>query len=184
MTRFVIVGAMLAFAAAFSGARAQGASAWMAEQTDRLVKVEGQYSNRQYGFRLSIPAGVSAWRTAPPNPDHGVMLILGEHRTIDVSAAYDAALYGSTAALMERRVRDAGGGPVKRFTVQLGGAPAEEAVVGGAAPETIVAQWRAVTPENAINYSVVLVTTPAERKADGAVLVALLAGYHHMAPEQ
>lgn len=159
---------------------------WLAEQTMGLVPAHGTYSNRQYGFRVTIPPGVPAWTTADPNPDHGLIMILGDHRVIDIQAAYDAALFGSTPELLQKRLQalPRGTAEIEIMVTRLGDSLAARATVNGPHPAVVIAQWRELPPNNAINYSVVLTTTNETRATDLRTFNAVLATYHHMPPER
>ena len=86
-----------------------------------VVRVLGPYINVQYGFRFSAPSGLATYRDAAPAPNHGASVKLGKSRRIEVSAAFDAPEYGSTAALMSARVLGVCVAECHRRTTLLGG---------------------------------------------------------------
>ena len=159
-------------------------SGWFAEQTSHQQRVTGTYVNRQYGFSVTVPASASAWRTVAPNPNHGLTFILGLHRTIDVSASYDAVLAGSADAALDNSVQYAGAGRVVRSQRQLSGGTAEKAVIYGKNVQVLIVQYLPLEPHNAIVYGISLMTTPAAEAADRRTLEQILSTYRRIKPEQ
>lgn len=75
---------------------------WEKTRVETMVEAAQPYRNGQFGFALPALRGTRAYRDAPPNPNHGVLFVLGEKRTISVAAEFDAADYGSTHAQMAK----------------------------------------------------------------------------------
>jgi hypothetical protein len=78
---------------------------WEARRTSTMTSVSQPYANQTYGFVVPSVAGARAYQDKPPNPNHGVILVLGERRSITVSAEYDAARLGTSRAYLDLLLR-------------------------------------------------------------------------------
>jgi len=87
---------------------AQIAAAWMLfavaapRQRDvpRETLIKGEYTNAKYLYRVKIPPGISAVRSAAPAPNHGFGIVPSQSRPdkMWVTGEYDAAFAGCTQA--------------------------------------------------------------------------------------
>ncbi len=142
-----------------------------------LLRVQGPYVNTQYGFRFAAPSGRPIFRAPAPAPNHGALVVLGPVRRIDVSAAFDAPEYGSTAALMSARLPPNGAGSVRRTASTLGGRAAERATYArGSEAHVFVARHEGGI-DDGVNYTVELTSTTVSRKSDLATFDRLLATF-------
>jgi hypothetical protein len=83
---------------AVPGAMACGVVACLAAAPS--PQVMGQHRNRDYGFTVTIPAGLAGATPPPPAPQHGFSIPLGAARDrLSVNADYDAALTFSVDAI-------------------------------------------------------------------------------------
>src|SRR5713101_4038093 len=67
------------------------------------VAQEGTYHNDKYGYSVSVPQGLKAFRMKAPAPQHGVMLELNKGE-LWVNGEYDASLARSVDAVVIRTV--------------------------------------------------------------------------------
>lgn len=140
-----------------------------------MTEVSGDYTNGNYGFKVAIPAGIRAFMATPPSPNHGIRIVLGDHRTIEISAAFDAALYGSSTALLDALLANEPHGPLSRSNALLDGKPAARAKTKAhGMREDIVVQWIDHAPDDAINVQAVLTTTDDR---DEAIFDRVLHGF-------
>ena len=141
-----------------------------------MVFVKSGYRNNHFGFEVPMLAGVKAYRDAPPNPNHGVLYILGKGRTIAVSASYDAAEYGSTKVQLDRWLEGEPVERVERAPATLAGKPAEQATLHKTTTVTkVVAQRR--DERGGILYELVLTTTDSHLARDGAKFEGIVASF-------
>jgi hypothetical protein len=63
-------------------------SAWLREQTSGQMRFSGTFDQHEYGFSVAVPPDVQGFVSAGIHADHGVRMILGEHRMIDVYPEY------------------------------------------------------------------------------------------------
>jgi hypothetical protein len=154
---------------------------WLRQRVEGMTPVTGLYRNREYGFEVSIPKGLTGWTGTAPAPDHGVLIVLGPHRTIEVYATYDAMGYGSTKVLLDNTVPVDKPVHVERNRVRLGGLPAERATLTrtGGGRAIIVAQRRGGAGQ-AVNCTVWLETTHQNAAQDQKIFERILAGYRHL----
>lgn len=123
----------------------------------------GVETNLNYGFAITIPPGVRAWRNAPPNPNHGVLITLGPGRRIYASASFDVLELGSTKAQMDEILQDEKN-VQQRETLTWGGQAAEQARFMQKQTVTLVrVQYR---PEGQILYELRLETPTATLRRD------------------
>jgi len=151
---------------------------WMTQQTRGMIKVNRVYTNTNYGFLITIPPGSHAFMDAAPSPNHGVKIILGDHRTIEVSAEFDAASYGSSEGVLNAYIRDEHASGITRTTTLLGGKSAVRArfsIEGGR--EDVVARWIDRSPDDAINVTAALTTT---QLSDEDVFSTVLASFRYV----
>ena len=148
-----------------------------------VVRVPGPYINVQYGFRFSAPSGLAIYRDAAPAPNHGASVKLGKARRIEVSAAFDAPEYGSTAALMSARISGVCIAKCYRRTTMLGGRAAEESsFVVAKKYHTLIVRHEGQI-DDGINYTVELTSTLSFKQRDRARLDQLLSSFQ-FAPRQ
>lgn len=114
--------------AALAGVNSSQESRWLRERVAKMTSVQGAYENEHYGFRTPVLPGVKAYRAVAPAPNHGVLYILGEQRTIAVSAELDAADYGSTRAFLDHIAAAIASPPTERKPMTLDGMKAEQAI--------------------------------------------------------
>ncbi len=161
--------------------------AWFRAETKFLVHVDDRYRNENWGYEIALPRGIGGWMTDAPNPNHGVEIILGPHRTIQVSAEADSLEFNGTTALLDEMLepddtaRHAGARRVERRVIGLGGLPAEEAIVRQEdAREVMVAQWIG-PPEGPMNDQLWLTTDAAHEAVDTASFALVVASFRHFA---
>lgn len=97
--------AILVGAASCLAASSPHDMSWEARRTSTMTPASQPYANPTYGFVVPSVAGARAYQDKPPNPDHGVLLVLGERRAITVSAENDAAQLGTARAYLELLLR-------------------------------------------------------------------------------
>jgi len=71
-------------------------SAWLKSEIAGMHKITGPFVQRDYGFSVESSANASGYITNGGNANHGVRMILGEHREIDVYPEYTDAEWGNT----------------------------------------------------------------------------------------
>jgi hypothetical protein len=152
--------AMMLFICALIGqvfaADASASDDWAKERIAGMVLVNGAYHNEQYGFGVSV-LQTRAYQPTGRDPDHGIIILLGEGRTITVSAMYDAAFYGSTKSQLNHRLQGEHFDSVKRSAAVLDGKPAAQAVLqNGKNITKVVVQRR--NGDDGILYSAELTT--------------------------
>ena len=156
-----------AFAGHASADDASAYRAWERAQVANMTPVRGAYRNEQYGFGIPI-VGRKTYRMAAPSPNHGVLIILGNQRTISVSAEYDAAEYGSTKSQLDHWLENEHPDSVKREAATLDGKPAEQATLqAGQIVTRVIAQRR--DERGGILYELTLMTTRASQNEDSAL---------------
>lgn len=69
-------------------AAAQARSGWVASQTIGMHVIHGPFVQRDYGFSVEAPKDATAYVTDGGTAEHGVRIILGERREIDVYPEY------------------------------------------------------------------------------------------------
>ena len=149
---------------------------WKQERFARMLPVNRDYRNEQYGFGVPILSGVKVYGNEPPNPNHGIIYLLGYKRTISVSAIYDAAEYGSTKALLDHRLENKHPDTSTRSPTVLAGKPAEQAILrtGNTVNKVVV---RRRNEDGGILYELTLTTTQADQARDIALFDKVLAGF-------
>jgi hypothetical protein len=103
----------------------QATASAQAESRAGMTPVTHVYRNEQFGFTVPLLVGIHAFRDEAPAPNHGLLYELGDARNISVSASFDAADYGSSQALIERRLA-ANSAP--SAAIVLAGKPAQRVV--------------------------------------------------------
>ena len=83
MLRVLVAAGLMTMAAA------PAPSVWLSDRTADMHDVQGPYSNPNYGFSVVPPNGLRAFVADDPTTDRGVLIVLGEGRTI-VAFADDA----------------------------------------------------------------------------------------------
>jgi hypothetical protein len=61
----------------------------VAQTTDKGTAVSGRYTNREYGFSVTVPKRLKAFRNSPPAPNHGFRINLSEQSYLWVDASYN-----------------------------------------------------------------------------------------------
>ena len=137
---------------------------WVKEKIAAMVPVNGTYRNEQYGFSVSV-LQTQAYQPAGRDPDHGIIIALGDNRAITVSAMYDAAFYGSTKSQLDHRLQGEHFTSVKRSAAMLDGKPAAQALLqNGENITRVVVQRR--NEDDGILYSLELSTNKSNVKED------------------
>jgi hypothetical protein len=163
----VAVALTFAFIGQVSADDAASYREWEKAQVSNMVPIHGAYRNEQYGFGIKVVSG-KVYRPAAPNPNHGVLVILGNQRTISVSAEFDAAEYGSTKSQLDHWLENEHADSVKREATTLAGKPAEQAILqAGQVVTKVIAQRR--DEDGGILYELTLTSTQTHRRADSAL---------------
>ena len=76
----------------------QGEQAIVPRDHSNDVAEEGMYRNDEYGYTVSVPQGLKAYRMKAPAPQHGIMLDLNKGE-LWVNGEYDAILARSVDAI-------------------------------------------------------------------------------------
>ena len=63
-------------------------STWLQEQTANMHRVQGRINNRDYGYSIEAPPSVSQYVTKGGDANHGITVIIGEPREIDIYPEY------------------------------------------------------------------------------------------------
>jgi len=71
-------------------------SAWLKSETAGMHEITGPFVQEDYGFSVESPTNASEYVTNGGDANHGVRMILGEHREIDVYPEYTDAEWGNT----------------------------------------------------------------------------------------
>ena len=71
-------------------------SAWLRDQTSNRQELRGRFLQPDYGFSVSPPYRSQEYVTDGGDGDHGVRMILGDHRKIDIDAEYTDPDWGNT----------------------------------------------------------------------------------------
>lgn len=153
-----------------------GAATWEASRTAAMTAADQPYRNEQYGFVVPRLAAARAYRDKAPNPDHGVVLVLGEQRAITVSAEYDAADLGTSAAYLDQLLQSEGGSAGgSRARIRSAGRPAVEVTIRHAdTVKRLVAVRRGAG--GGINYALTLQTTSAAEAGDIKIFRSVVTG--------
>jgi len=148
---------------------------WIKSRTANMVAIHGAYRNTQYGF--NIPATtLKMYRMAPPNPNHGILAILGNQREISVSGEYDAAEYGSTKSALDHWLENEHPDSIKREPTTLAGHAAEQATLQTGTTITRVVEQRR-DEHGGILYELTLTTTPEHQAEDLALFDHILQSF-------
>lgn len=67
---------------------------WLQEQTLNMHRIIGRFTNNDYGFSAKAPPEVAAYVTNGGDANHGLRLILGEFRSIDIYPEYTGFVPG------------------------------------------------------------------------------------------
>ena len=154
-------------------------SADLQQMVNGLIKVDGhvEYQNLAFGFGV-VPGTAAAYQGS--GTDDGVLIPLGGDRTIGVNGGYDAAMLGSTRALMDSELSGIDPGAVQRAPFVLDSQPAEEAKwKDGDSVRRVVAEYRSTGQDDGINYTLSLHTDAAHQQADGEVFDAVVKSFKH-----
>jgi hypothetical protein len=71
-------------------------SAWLKSETAGMHKITGPFVQTDYGFSVESPPDASEYVTNGGDANHGVRMILGERRKIDVYPEYTDGEWGNT----------------------------------------------------------------------------------------
>lgn len=94
-------GGLLLAASSCLAANSPDDGSWETSRTASMIPASQPYANEQYGFVMPAIAGARAYQDKAPNPNHGVILVLGDRRVITVAAEYDAARLGTAKAYLD-----------------------------------------------------------------------------------
>lgn len=139
---------------------------WETSRTASMTPASQPYTNEQYGFVVPAVADARAYQDKAPNPNHGVMLVLGDRRVITVSAEYDAARLGTAKAYLDLLLQadQNQGHPIVRATRSAGHAAWSATIRQPASLRKFVAVRR--SEEGGINYALTLETTASAADED------------------
>jgi len=154
-------------------------SAAQQEMVDGMVKLDGQieYQNIAFGFGV-MPGVPTAYQGS--GTDDGVLIPLGGDREITVNAGYDAAMLGSTRAVMDSELSEVEPGGVQRSPVVLDAQPAEQAQWSDSqAVRRVIVEYRSTGPDDGINYTLRLRTDAQHQQADGQAFDAVVKSFKH-----
>ncbi len=149
------------------------------EMVDGLVKLDGhtEYQNVPFGFGV-MPGVTTAYQGN--GTDDGVLIPLGGDREITVNAGYDAAMLGSTKALMDSELSEVEPGAVQRQPVVLDSQPAEQAQwADGQFVRRVIVEYRSTGPDDGVNYTLRLRTDAEHQQADGQAFEAVVKSFKH-----
>lgn len=142
------------------------------EKIASMAPVNGTYRNEQYGFGVSV-LQTKAYQPTGRDPDHGIIILLGDSRTITVSAMYDAAFYGSTKSQLNHRLQGEHFDSVKRSATILDGKSAAQAVLQSRGNITkVVVQRR--NEADGILYDLELTTNKANQGEDSKTFDSII----------
>ena len=71
-----------------------GPMTWRQQQTLNMRRAVGRFTNVDYGFSIELPPDAASYVTNGGDANHGVRLILGDFRTIDVYPQYTGIIPG------------------------------------------------------------------------------------------
>ncbi len=172
-------GLLLAAALPASADQMLALSAAQQEMVDGMIKLDGrtEYQNVAFGFGV-MPGVTTAYQGN--GTDDGVLIPLGGDRAITVNAGYDAAMLGSTKALMDSELSAVDPGGVQRQPVVLDSQPAEQAQWSdGHFLHRVIVEYRGTGPDDGINYTVPLQTDAQHQQADGHAFDAVVKSFKH-----
>jgi hypothetical protein len=78
----------------FARAAHAASSTWLLEETRHMHPITGTFTDRDYGFSVEAPAAASEYVTDGGDGNNGVIIVLGEHRTIVVYPVYTGFVEG------------------------------------------------------------------------------------------
>ncbi|EIK94537.1 hypothetical protein PMM47T1_21638 [Pseudomonas sp. M47T1] len=154
-------------------------SAAQQEMVDGMLKLDGhtEYQNVAFGFGV-MPGVTTAYQGN--GTDDGVLIPLGDDREITVNAGYDAAMLGSTKALMDSELSEVDPGGVQRQPFVLDSQPAEQAQwADGQFVRRVIVEYRSTGPDDGVNYTLRLRTDAAHQQADGQAFDAVVKSFKH-----
>jgi len=141
-----------------------------------------RYTNCDYGYYVSLPAGVVAHGTHSPNPNHGIYVSLPDvgnvspaaddhDRFVWVDAHYNASDYRSLASVVKYEMRGTSEGKaalrvVQRKASSLGGVPAVSFIVQYEGQHGRVTEQRVIALRSGVVYTVALQSLAKNIAAD------------------
>ena len=143
----------------------------------QFTELKDHYRNRDYGFTITIPAGLAGHASGPPAPNHGLEIILPPASDgILVNAEYDASLKVSVDAIADDwaadlQRREPGLTLSSRRLVTLDGLDAVESVLDGQSRGRVghvrqLVAWRPQAGGVAIVYDLALEQRVGSKAAD------------------
>ena len=180
MLRGRFPGLTLVAVALFSAAQAAEPSAWFRAQTEWLQPFKGEFEQHDYGFGVTVPSRAAGFVSRGGDAEHGLLIILGERRSIVVFPEY---ISGESDWDMPCRFHQfdwEGKGRRVRSTVRLAGATA--CVVTVHAEDFA---WRLVQKLGDgraadVKYTLLLATTQRDWTADARVFDGVLASFRRV----
>lgn len=172
-------GLSLVFSLAASAADIGTLSVAQQTMVDGMVKLDGhtEYQNIAFGFGV-MPGVDNAYQGS--GMDDGVLIPLGGDREIIVNAGYDAAMLGSTKALMDSELSEQEPGGVQRQPVVLDSQPAEQAQwTDQHYLRRMIVEYRSLGQDDGINYTLRLRTDPEHQQADNQAFDAVVKSFKH-----
>lgn len=147
------------------------------------VPHEGQYTNRQYGYSVTVPDGFKAYRDPAPAPQHGVAIPLDGTGYVWVDGSYNAPVFNSveqfrTYTLDMIKKHGEGLEIVRSSLDKLAGMTTARILVQYRNRESgttvMEEQLLAIRPDGQAIYTIGLISTEHKYKQHTAVLARLL----------
>jgi len=151
-------------------------SPWLKAETANMHMITGPFVQRDYGFSVEPPAEASKYVTNGGNADHGVRMILGEHRKIDIYPEYTEDDLGNTK-LCQRNQFPAEQGITRVVAAPLGTQTACLLTISSRKTVMAVIQAAGSDRGQGIMYSLLLTTTPEASHKDLASLHKVAASF-------
>ncbi len=150
-------------------------SPWLQEQIADMHAINGRYANANYGFSIAPPPRAATYIGNAPNPNHGVIIILGERRMIRVYARYSDPDFGNDKPCGP--LFQAHPGAKVRSQGKIGARAACALTVSDDANFEQVREQTGDDRGTKILYTVQLTTTREAKAADLAALDAVAASF-------
>lgn len=151
---------------------------WQAQRVDGMDALDPSqpYSNDDLGFTLAnLPGPVYQGN----GTDDGVLVLLGDNRTLTFTAAYAVDDTSTDEAMTTELDYGTHAKEAKREPATLGGEKAEQAQWrDGDDLVLLLVRYRPDGQDDGVIYSAMLHTTPAHQQEDVQAFQALLKGFH------
>lgn len=179
-SRALLAAALSLPTAAFAAAPA-ALTAWEQQHVDGMLALDPAqpYQNPDLGFALGALPGPAYQGNSN---DDGLLVLLGDQRTINLVAGYSTDDSDTREAMTTRLGYTAHGDDAQREPAQWAGRPAEQAQWrDGSDLAVLMVQYRPDGDDTGVVYSAELHTTPDHQQEDIAAFRQVLQGFRWLA---